>query len=506
MAKRVAKRQKKGGFLKGAATIAAGGFLAKLIGALYRIPLTNLIGGHGIGLYQMVYPTYCLLLTVSATGIPSSIAKLTAERIGKGQSSAPVFKTAMRLFLIIGLFGSVLMAVLAPLLSRAQGSREITGGYYALAPAVLLVSAISVFRGWFQGKNDMLPTALSEVCEQLVKVAFGLIFAYLYRGNVVKAVTYLLLAVSISELFALFLMFTLYRRAKEGEKVENEGGRVATKAILRLSIPLTFSAILLPLSALLDSVLAVRLMGEYASDAVALYGLFSGGAVTVINLPVSICYGIAAASVPAVAVAKAKEEVYAQAKKGKIENPAENKAEKNVEERQTGDQTQAENVAPQKSKSASVRKRIFYSLGITVLIALPSAVALYLFAEPAVRLIYRSLQGEELRTLVALVKAFSISALTLSLVQTSSACLTAQGKPKYAALSMLIAVGAKTVAELFLLKNPQISVFGLVYATNLCYTVAFLLNLIYNLYISRKRGIASRQRRKANDNGHRSGR
>ena len=76
----------KTGFLKGAAWIALGGFIAKLIGAVYRIPLTNLIGGHGLGLYQLVYPVYCLLLTVSATGIPSSISKLTAEKIGKGVS------------------------------------------------------------------------------------------------------------------------------------------------------------------------------------------------------------------------------------------------------------------------------------------------------------------------------------------------------------------------------------------------------------------------------------
>ena len=87
----------KSSFLKGAAWIAAGGFIAKLIGALYRIPLTNLIGGRGLGLYQLVYPVYCLLLTVSATGIPSSIAKLTAERVAKGGDDRAVLKTAMKL-------------------------------------------------------------------------------------------------------------------------------------------------------------------------------------------------------------------------------------------------------------------------------------------------------------------------------------------------------------------------------------------------------------------------
>lgn len=431
------QKNTKGNFLKGAAWIAVGGFLAKLIGAVYRIPLTNFIGGRGLGLYQMVYPVYCLLLTVSATGIPSSIAKLTAENIARGEGTSSLFKTAMKLFVVIGVLGSVLMALLAPVLSRAQGSGEVVGGYYTLAPSVLLVSAISVFRGWFQGRNNMLPTALSEIAEQLVKVGFGLLFAYLFRDNIPRAVVFLLLAVSLSELFTLFFLFVIYRHAPAQK---TEGGEVKMRSILRLSIPVTFNSVLLPLSALLDSVLVPRLLGAYAPDPVTLYGLFSGGAVTIINLPVSVCYGIAAASIPAVA--------------GKKGNP---------------------------------RKRIRYALFVTVAVALPCALALYLFAEPATRVIFRSLSAEERAILVRLVKALAISALTLSCVQTLSACLTAQGKPQYAALSMLVAVTVKTGVYTVLLKNPQISVLGMAYATNICYLVAFLLDLLYNLLVSKKK-------------------
>ena len=437
------EKTKKGGFIKGAAIIAAGGLIAKLIGALYRIPLTNLIGGHGIGLYQMIYPVYCLLLTVSATGIPSSIAKLTAERVSKGQGDKPLFSTAMKLFVLIGLGGSLLMALLAPFLAKAQGNMETVGGYYALAPSVLLVSAISVFRGWFQGKNDMLPTALSEVTEQVVKVAFGLLFAYLFRENIARAVVFLLLAVSISELAALCLMILLFQRVPAPLKLKNGGDRVAAKSVLKLSIPVTFSSILLPLSGLVDSVLAVRLLSAYSTDAVALYGLFSGGAVTVINLPVSICYGLAAASVPAVASAAAE---------GK-----------------------------------GVKRKLFFALGITALVSIPCAVGLYFFAEPAARLIFRSLQGEELALLIGLIKAFAVSAFLLSCVQTLSACLTAQGKPKFAALGMLAGVAAKTVTYAFLLRDSKISVYGLAYATNLCYLVAFLFDLLYNLIVSKNK-------------------
>ncbi len=458
------KTQSKGSFLKGAVLIAAGGFLAKIIGALYRIPLTNLIGGHGIGLYQLVYPVYCLLLTVSATGIPSSIAKLTAEKLGRGESDKPLFSAALKLFLIIGFFGALLMAALAPLLAAAQGSKEVLGGYFTLAPSVFLVSAISVLRGFFQGRNDMFPTAVSEVIEQAVKVAFGLFFAYIFREDIPKAVVFLLLSVSLSELVALLVMIALYRLSSARKETGKDGGRVAFKTILHTSIPVTLSALLIPFSSLVDSVVAVRLLGKYAADSVALFGLFAGGAVTVVNLPVSICYGIAAASIPALAAAKAK-----------AEQESENGAE----------------------KRPSVRKKLFFSLGITVLVSLPAAIGLYHFAEPVSRMIYRNLTGEELQTLVSLIKAFSISAFTLSCTQTLSACLTAQGKPQYAAISMAIAMTVKTAVYCFLLQKAEISVFGLAYATNIGYSVAFFLNFVYNLRVSK------RKRSKANDNGSR---
>lgn len=441
----VTTRTNKSEFLKGAAWIAGGGFIAKLIGALYRIPLTNLIGGYGIGLYQLVYPVYCLLLTVSATGIPSSIAKLTAEKIGKGESSMPLFKTAMKLFLLIGLAGTLLMMTLAPALSAAQGSRAVLGGYYALAPSVLLVSAISVFRGWFQGQNKMHPTALSEIAEQAVKVGFGLLFAYLFRGDVERAVIFLLLSVSLSELFALCLMLFLFRRIPAPAQLEKEGSRVGVKTVLKLSVPVTLNAMLLPLSSLLDSVLVPRLLSAYADNAVTLYGLFSGGAVTVISLPVSICYGIAAASIPAVAAVGAD-----------------------------GD-------------GRRTRGKIFYALGVTAAVALPSAIGLYFMAEPAAKLIFRSLSAQEQAILSGLIRAYAVSAFTLSMVQTLSACLTAQGKPQHAAFSMAVAVLLKTVVYCLLLKNSKISIFGLAYATNLCYLVAFALDLVYNLYITRRK-------------------
>lgn len=444
--KKSIKNIDKKNFLKGAFWIAFGGFAAKAIGALYRIPLTNLIGGYGLGLYQMVYPVYCLLLTVSATGIPSSIAKLTAEEIALGNDENVVLRKALKLFFRIGLIAMLLMLLSAPLLSAVQDTKGVLGGYFMLAPSVLIVSLISVFRGWFQGRNNMFPTAASEIVEQLVKVGFGIFFAYLFQGNVERAVVFLLLAVTISELFALFLMLFFYKRVPAPIKPKNEGGMVSMKRIVKLTLPVTFSAILLPLSSLLDSVLVPRLLGVYDPSAVTLYGLFAGGAVTVVGLPVSVCYGLAAASIPRVAAAS------------RLPDP--------------------------KQRKQTLRNRIRFSLWLTIAVGGASAIGLYLFAKPAAKLIFRSLSQTELDTLVGLIQAYAISALSLSCVQTLSACLTAQGKPQYAALSMLIAITVKTVCSVFWLRNANISIYGLAYATNVCYLVAFFLNFMYNRKVS----------------------
>ena len=492
---------KKQTFLKGAAVIAAGGFIAKLIGALYRIPLTNLIGAEGMGMYQLVYPFYCLLLTVSATGIPSSIAKLAAERRASGRSDLPVLKSALLLFLGIGGVGTLLMMALSPLLSGVQGSPELKSGYLALAPSVLLVSGISVFRGWFQGRNNMFPTAFSEVLEQIVKVGLSLLLAYVYRSDVRKAVTLILLSVSVSEAAALLLMLLLYRRARNRSEVLNEGGRVSMKSVLRLSIPVTLSAALLPFSALLDSVIVVRLLKGYTDQAVTLYGLFSGGAVTIINLPVSICYGIAAASVPAVSAAGAAE----RAGRGNPEEASETSG-------TTGGVGTDLSRAEAGKKGRSARSRVIYALLVTLAASIPCALGLYFFARPAVRIIFRALAPSESEVLVRLVRVFAVSAVTLSCTQTLSACLTGLGKPKYAAFSMGIAVLVKTALNFALVSRPEISVYGAAIAADVCYLVAFALDLVYNLSVTRsgkkdgnRRGQETGKGERAHDYGGRIG-
>ena len=179
-------------FLKGAIIISVGGFIAKLLGAIYRIPLTNVLGGEGMGIYQMVYPLYCLLLTVSATGIPSGLAREISHARARGDESRVrgVFLRSLALFSALGLIGFAAMLVLAPIMSRVQSEPTAQASYVMLAPSVFFVSVISCFRGYYQGKSNFTPTAVSEILEQAVKVGLGLYFAYRYRGDVQTAVLY----------------------------------------------------------------------------------------------------------------------------------------------------------------------------------------------------------------------------------------------------------------------------------------------------------------------------
>ena len=182
-------------YLKGAMTISAGGFISKLLGAVYRIPLIAFLGGGGMGIYQMVYPLYCILLTISASGIPTGIARIISSR------QCPFAeRPAMRLYGAIGVAGSLLMFILAAPLARAQGEPAVELCCKLLAPSVFFVSVISVVRGYFQGRGNMFPTAATEVAEQVIKVALGSLLCYIFRGDALRGVAPAIIAVKISEL------------------------------------------------------------------------------------------------------------------------------------------------------------------------------------------------------------------------------------------------------------------------------------------------------------------
>lgn len=443
-------------FLKNVAVISAGGIVAKLIGAFYRIPLANLLGGYGTGLYQMAYPLFCVLLTFSSAGIPSALARIVAKETVKGRESRSTVRAALRLFALLGLAGTAVMCLLAPNMSALQGEERLAFCYYMLAPSVFLVALIAVFRGYFQGKNDMRPTAVSEIVEQLFKAGVGLFFAYRYAEEPARAVAYTLLAVTLSEGAALIYLAATFRRERFQKSLRvrrTTGGEIFCSAL-----PVMAAVSLLPLSQAADSVMLVRLLSGYSERAVALYGLFAGGAVSLVSLPATACCGLATASVPSVSAYFARGEE----KKG--------------------------------------RERALYALAVTLVLALPCALGLFLLARPVVALLYPSLSAEDAQTLTGLLRLMSVSAVSLAGVDTLAACLTGMGRAREAALSMLAAVLVKFVLQRVLVADPALSVGGAAIAANACYLVAFFLDLFYTVRRTKKR-----KRKEKDDNDYRAG-
>ncbi len=424
-------------FIKGAIIISLGGFISKILGAFYRIPLTNFLGGEGMGIYQMVYPLYCILLTVSASGIPTGIARL----ISSGSKGAE--RQAFRLYGAIGVIGTLLMYLLSAPLAAVQTEPAIRLCCVMLCPSVFFVSVLSVVRGFFQGRGNMYPTAITEVSEQLIKVALGCALAYVFRSDLELAVASTLFAVTVSEVVSTAIALFWYYK-KRGRQPLFKERAAPYSAIVKYTVPLTLTAIAMPASQLVESIVAVRLLKGVTDNATALYGIFSGCAVTIINLPVSVTYGLAAASVPQI-------------------SPLAERGEMNA-----------------------ARDKAFKSILLTFAISLPAAVGLFAFAPFAVRLIFSSLQAEEKELLVEMVRIMAVNAVTLSLVQTSSACLTSLGKPVKSTVTQWTTAIMRVAITAALIKFTSLSISGAAISANCSYLVAALINFWYIIRVTKK--------------------
>lgn len=438
----------------GALFLGAGAFVSKLLGALYRVPLTNLLGGYGLGLYQIVFPVYSLLLDFSGAGVPSALSSLIAKR-DKGEILAKSYlKSALRLLIAVGLIGSLIMFIFSKRISVLQGNIDAQKAYKFLAPAVFFVAIISAFRGYFQGLMDMKPTAISQVIEQGVKVAFGIVFVKIYLPDIPKAVAGATFAITLSEVIALIYLFLVYCFRKNStpfeyaKSVENHSD--LTKKIVKTAIPVTLISMIIPFTHFIDSFLIVNLLGEYRQDATALYGILSGVCLTVVNLPVSLCYGVATVAIPSVSSSKTEEERLNRARR---------------------------------------------TINLTLLFSLPCALFCFFFSPFITNLLFKGLSVAEKVTAISLLRLISPCIVLLSVIQTQNAVLIGKDKAYKPVLSLSLGAFIKIMFNIILLKIPKINIYGSGIALIACYFVTGLINLIMIFGLKVKNASANANRR-----------
>ncbi|MCL2862246.1 MAG: oligosaccharide flippase family protein [Firmicutes bacterium] len=228
---------------KGAAFIGIVTVVSKMIGAFYRIPLTNIIGAEGIGIYQMVFPLFSVLFTISAGGISGSIAKSVKIRFDRGdeKGARQVFFVALSTLTVFALIFTLFIVLMRERLAFIQGNSSASLPYLAIAPALIFSSVIACFRGYFQGRQNNLPSASSMLIEQFVKLGLGLFLArYLLQYSLSFAVFGALMGVALGELVSLLSLLAVFlvqhfrykKRTviKLGRREKGEGNREIAEA------------------------------------------------------------------------------------------------------------------------------------------------------------------------------------------------------------------------------------------------------------------------------------
>ena len=451
---------RKGSFVRGAAVLAIAGLIVKLIGAIYRIPLANIIETDGLKFYEVAYPWYSWLLVISSAGLPTAISKLVSDRVTLGdyRGARDIFRGAMRILIIIGTVTMLIMLLGAELFagitypSYAQEMiQKQSMVFRALSPALLFVSIMCAYRGYLQGMQLMMGTAVSQVVEQVGKLIIGFtLAARLFPKGPEYAAMGALLGVSASELIALIVIWLFYKRnkgrfnAKLSSSLRTKPMRFRhiAKKLLVIAIPITIGASIMPLTGIMDSAMITRGLagiGFTIDEASSAYAILRGNVTPIINMPAALTTALAISLVPAISARMATKNY-----KG-------------------------------------VRSASKMGMKLALIIGAPCAAGLYVLAEPIIRLLFTALEGQEIILAADLMKSCAVGVLFLSLVQTMTGVLQGMGRPNIPVINLVFGGILKVITMLILMRIPTINIQGAAISTIICYAAAGILDTIYVL-------------------------
>lgn len=450
-------------FMNNVTVILISQIIVKLFGMVYRIVITNApgFGDDGLGLYNVGFQVYTLLLAISSVGIPNAISKMTSERIAVNdyKGAHKIFKAAMVLFSAIGIVFTLILFFGADFFAHLIHMERSNHVMRALSPSLFFVCVSSVIRGYFTGMKNMRATSNSQVLEQIFKCVLTIVLvyaaAYLISDHNPNKVPYMAayanLATSLATTISfLYLIYFYYKRkrgiqasidASSGEEL-TESNRRLMISILMISVPISLGSIITAVNRVIDTATVSRgieiafqtvipahgnvpavphpSLAQLGKEVERLTGLLAKSDI-LYNMPLAVNFAFATVLVPYVASAM------------KVKNYEEAAA------------------------------KVNYSLLVSILIILPCAIGLITLAEPIYNIIYfRTPGGHDLLQLV------SVSLIFAALAQTMTGSLQGIGKVYVPAISLLFGCIAKIILNIVLIRIPAVNIYGAAISSIAC--------------------------------------
>lgn len=437
-----------------AGILAMASMIVRVIGLLYRAPLTAIIGDEGNGYYGTAYNIYTIILMVSSYSMPSAISKLMAQKLAVGEyrNANRVFRCALMYGVLVGLVGSGLLFFGARFLVPDVAVCVLQ----VFAPTVFLFGILGSMRGYFQARGSMVQTSVSQILEQLANAVVSIAAAWLLMQTAVGAdptrraqlgAMGSALGTGAGVLIALLFMVFCFRRSKEGRKAEilsdatgkEEKYRIFLRDTVLVITPFMLSGVIMNLTTSLNQTIYMRMLidlkgaGETATT--TLYGIFSNKAVVISNIPISIATAVSSAIIPGISAAYARRD-------------------------ETG-----------------ARRQVGNAIRITSIIAIPSAVGLAVLARPITMLMFPQMESLELAS--SLLSLLAVTVIFYSISTITNAALQSIGRMNLPLVSAGIALVVQTVVLVLLLRFTDLDVRALVLVSILYSVMIFAVNQYY---------------------------
>ncbi len=439
-------------FVKQAAILAIAGLLVRVLGFLYRLPLTNMIGDRGNGIYSAGYYIYNFFLIMSSAGLPVAISKMISEKLAAEEytNAKKIFKVSMLTAGGLSLLCAVIMAVGTSILRVYCQTNNVTDSLwyrstwclYTLSPTIFIVGIMAVFRGYFQGFNTTVPTALSQLIEQVFNAIFSVYMAWLLVGMGVEfGAAGGTMGTGIGALAGLAVLCLFYFKSrharnayfkKDKKNYRIEGGREIAVNLAKIAIPIILGTAIFSMTNFVDMAMVnsrLSAAGFGAEQIESLYGQLTGKYVTLSTLPVSISTAIATAVIPSIAASVVKKE------------------------------------------HNLVQSKVDTALRVTMIISIPAAAGMGALGPQILTMLFPNHNDGG-----GLIRIGALSIIFLALSQISTGVLQGIGKVKTPALNALIGAVTKVPVNYFLIAIPFINVKGAVISTTVCYIICSLLN------------------------------